>query len=152
MARIDSDESEPQLLLVEGRNDKHVVWQICNRHPELPDFFISDRGDINAVMESIGPEILAADRQALGILVDTDDDPRSRWDEIAYQLRALASNPLRGLTRMDDHPRCCTARWRVADAGQQPRWRDRRIRREYDPGIRSSLAIVTRVYRRITLV
>ena len=96
MARIDSDESEPHLLLVEGRNDKHVVWQICNRHPELPDFFISDRGDINAVMESIGPEILAADRQALGILVDTDDDPRSRWDEIAYQLRAFGVQPPSG--------------------------------------------------------
>ncbi len=93
MARIESDETEPQLLLVEGRNDKHVVWQICNRNPELPDFFISDRGNINAVLESIGPEFLAPGRQALGILVDTDDHPRARWDEIAHQLRTYGVQP-----------------------------------------------------------
>ena len=93
MARIESEETEPHILLVEGRNDKHVVWQICNRNPELPDFFISDRGDINAVIESIGPEFLAAGRQALGILVDTDDRPQARWDEIAHQLRAFGVQP-----------------------------------------------------------
>lgn len=93
MARIESDEAEPQILLVEGRNDKHVVWQICNRKPELPDFFISDRGNINAVLESIGPEVLVPGRQALGILVDTDDHPQSRWDEIAHQLRIYGVQP-----------------------------------------------------------
>lgn len=93
MARIESDQTEPHILLVEGRNDKHVVWQICNRNPELPDFFISDRGDINAVMESIGPEVLVPGRQALGILVDTDDHPQARWDEIAHQLRAFGVQP-----------------------------------------------------------
>lgn len=87
MAHIEADGMEPRLLLVEGRNDKHVVWQICNRTLDLPDFFISDRGDINSVRESIGPEVLAPGRQALGILVDTDDHPQSRWDEIAHQLR-----------------------------------------------------------------
>ena len=87
VARIDSDQAEPQLLLVEGRNDKHVVWQICNRSPHLPDFYISERGDVNSVLASIGPELLAEGRQALGILVDTDDNPQARWDEIAHRLR-----------------------------------------------------------------
>lgn len=87
VARIDSDQAEPQLLLVEGRNDKHVVWQICNRSPHLPDFYISERGDVNSVLASIGPELLAEGRQALGILVDTDDHPQARWDEIAHRLR-----------------------------------------------------------------
>ena len=93
MARIESDEIEPHILLVEGRNDKHVVWQICNRNPALPDFFISDRGNINAVIESIGPEFLVAGRQALGILVDTDDRPQARWDEISHQLRIYGVQP-----------------------------------------------------------
>lgn len=93
MARIEADGMEPRLLLVEGRNDKHVVWQICNRTPDLPDFFISDRGDITALRESIGPEVLAPGRQALGILVDTDDHPQSRWDEIAHQLRIHGVQP-----------------------------------------------------------
>lgn len=93
MARIESDQTEPRILLVEGRNDKHVVWQLCDLYPEMPDFFIADRGDINAIIDSIGPELLAPGRQALGIMADADDDLQSRWDEVLYQLRTNGVQP-----------------------------------------------------------
>lgn len=93
VARIESSGNEPRLLLVEGPNDKHVVWQICNRHPALPDFYIHDRNGVNAVLDSIGSELIVPGRQALGILVDSDDSLQSRWDEITYQLRDEGITP-----------------------------------------------------------
>ena len=88
MAHIEPSSSrpEPRVLLVEGQNDKHVVLQLCNRHPETPDFYIQDSGNINELLAAIGPQALAPGRETLGILADTDDSPQSRWDEIAYQL------------------------------------------------------------------
>ncbi|MEC4880603.1 MAG: DUF3226 domain-containing protein [Scytonema sp. PMC 1070.18] len=31
-------QSKPQQLLVEGKNDRHVIWALCERH-QLPDTF-----------------------------------------------------------------------------------------------------------------
>ena len=88
MARIASADpaSEPKLLLVEGLNDKHVVRHFCDRHPEIPDFYIQDRDGINGVLASIDPSLRSPGRQALGIVVDMDDAPGSRWNEVAAQI------------------------------------------------------------------
>lgn len=93
MARIEPSGTEPRLLLVEGPNDKHVVWQVCNHHPALPDFYIHDRNGVNAVLGSIGSELIVPGRRALGILVDSDDSRHSRWDEVVYQLREEGITP-----------------------------------------------------------
>lgn len=77
MAHIESSGTEPRVLLVEGPNDKHVVWQISNRYPALPDFYIREQNGVNAVLDSIGPELIVPGRQALGILVDADDSLQS---------------------------------------------------------------------------
>ena len=98
MAHIEPSPSrpEPRVLLVEGQNDKHVVLQLCNRHPAIPDFYIQDAGagdvgdqdsgGIEKLLASIGPQALAPGRETLGILADTDDSLQSRWDELAHQL------------------------------------------------------------------
>ena len=87
MARIyDPSQPEPHLLIVEGQDDKHVVWQICNRSPETPDFYIQDRGGIEPLLDAVGAEINAPGRQAVGILVDADDNPTGRWAAIANRL------------------------------------------------------------------
>lgn len=91
MAHIEPSPSrpEPKVLLVEGQNDKHVVLQLCNRHPAIPDFYIQDSGDINQLLAAIGPQALAPGRETLGILADTDDSLQSRWDELAHQLAGV---------------------------------------------------------------
>lgn len=87
MARIyDPSQPEPYLLMVEGQDDKHVIWQICNRSPETPDFYIQDRGGIEPLLDAVGAEINAPGRQALGILVDADGNPTGRWAAIANRL------------------------------------------------------------------
>ena len=87
MARIgESSQPESHVLLVEGPDDKHVIWQVCNRSPETPDFYIQDRGGIEPLLDAIGAELNAPGRQVLGILADADDDLTGRWASIANRL------------------------------------------------------------------
>ena len=86
MARIVSAQPEPHVLLVEGPDDKHVIWHICNRSPETPDFFIQDRGGIEPLLDAIGAELNAPGRQVLGILTDADNNLSGRWASIVNRL------------------------------------------------------------------
>ena len=86
MARIVSAQPEPHVLLVEGPDDKHVIWQICNRSPQTPDFYIQDRGGIEPLLDAIGAELNAPERRVLGILTDADDDLPARWAAITNRL------------------------------------------------------------------
>ena len=76
-----------RVLLVEGQNDKHVVWQLCNRcGVPLALNDILDRGGLDPLLRTVGAEIQAEGRQAVGILVDANRDLMARWDEIRHQL------------------------------------------------------------------
>ena len=86
MARIDSAQPEPRVLLVEGPDDKHVILQICNRSPQTPDFYIEDRGGVEPLLDAIGAELIVPERRALGILTDADDDLPARWAAITNRL------------------------------------------------------------------
>ena len=86
MARIVSAQPEPHVLLVEGRDDKHVVLQVCNQSPETPDFYIQDRDGIEPLLDALGAELNAPGREVLGILTDADDDVAGRWAAITNRL------------------------------------------------------------------
>lgn len=80
-------ESEPQrVLIVEGENDFHVVRQLRRRHSTIPEFSIQIAGNVAKVLEAIGPTLLVSDRRAVGILIDADDDPCGRWNELTDRL------------------------------------------------------------------
>ena len=84
--------SEPprRLLLVEGPDDQHVVRHLWERRHEqgLP-FRISPRGGVTGVIESIRDEARVLGRQALGILVDANNDLSARWQSISDRLASL---------------------------------------------------------------
>ena len=70
-----------RVLLVEGPDDKHVVRQLC-RHQSVPNFSIKVAGTVETLLSTVGAEILAPGRKCVGILIDADDDPRRRWEEL----------------------------------------------------------------------
>ncbi len=76
-----------RVLLVEGQNDRHVVRHICGRHPSMPSFDIVDKGGVTELLDSISIEIRAPGRQAVGILVDANDDLTNRWNAVRDRLR-----------------------------------------------------------------
>ena len=111
MARPPSQASD-RVLLVEGQDDKHVVLHLCKQHQATLSFFfvdpdnadpqvavsdrqavsIRDAGNIDKVLESIIPEIKAPGRQAVGILVDANDDVTGRWEAIRNRLQGADIN------------------------------------------------------------
>ena len=76
--------SEPppeKLLLVEGDDDKYVVEHLQRIHG-LPTFAVRSCGPVEQLIAAIGPELSNDNRTVLGVLVDADDQPQDRWDEI----------------------------------------------------------------------
>ena len=130
------------ILLVEGPNDKHVVRHLRNRHQEIPEFCIRDKGGIEGLLEDIGLEILAPSRKAIGILVDANDDLDARWNAVANRLREenieVPSSPELTGTIIDSNP----SRRHLVDAQQYITRRTRKLRLRDDPRRRSSMAAV----------
>ena len=85
MADFDSPR-EDRVLLVEGQDDKHVVRHLCNRSQPMPAFDIRDKGGIDNLLASIGPEVKVPGRMAVGILPDANDDPEARWNALRHRL------------------------------------------------------------------
>lgn len=76
----------PRVLLVEGPDDKHVVAHLC-RGSELENRFnIDDKGGKDPLLAAIGNEVRVSGREALGILLDADNDVQSRWDAVTHAL------------------------------------------------------------------
>ena len=76
-----------RVLLVEGQDDLHVVRQICERNPTMPEFDILPQGGKDRLLRAIGPETNAEGRRAVGILMDADDDLDAQWQAIVNRLR-----------------------------------------------------------------
>lgn len=88
MARPNSSLPKPRILLAEGQDDEHVVRHLLRRRQFTLDFDIENREGVAPLPDSIGAELRAPGRQALGILVDADTDLPSRWDAVRTRLRA----------------------------------------------------------------
>ena len=83
-------ELSDRLLLVEGPDDQHVVRHLWERrHGRGLPFQIPLRGGIEGVIESIRDEARALGRQALGILVDANDSPATRWQAVSDRLASV---------------------------------------------------------------
>lgn len=71
---------DSNLLLVEGLDDREVVFQFCNRRgiDNRAHFKVESCGGYEKMHARVENE-LKADRQCIGILVDADASPASRW-------------------------------------------------------------------------
>jgi hypothetical protein len=71
-----------RLLLVEGKDDQHVIWNLCKHH-ELPESFIIDNKEgVTNVLEAFEAEIASPEKECIGIVIDADTDLSARWDSI----------------------------------------------------------------------
>lgn len=96
----------PQQLLVEGQDDQHVVWHLCEQH-RLPEIFdvespgLEELGGIDAVIEDIPVRLRQENLRTLGIMVDADIKPIAQWTRIRGALpppmgTAMPSDPVAG--------------------------------------------------------
>lgn len=75
-------------LLVEGKNDQHVVWALCEAYqlPETFDVLVPGDGGVEAVLQDIPARIDESGLQTLGIMLDADEDIQARWAGVRGRL------------------------------------------------------------------
>jgi hypothetical protein len=80
-------------LLVEGKNDRHVVWALCGQY-QVPETFSveipgQDSGGVDALIKSIPVRLKVSGLRALGIVLDADRNLAGRWNAICDRLRQV---------------------------------------------------------------
>ena len=98
-----------RVLLVEGPDDKHVAQHVWHHHAAvLPVHTVVSDG-VDKLLDAIDTEIQAPCLQAMGILVDANDDVSARWDAVKGRLALakvdLPHSPDPSGTIIDSRPR-----------------------------------------------
>lgn len=80
----------PRVLLVEGREDQHVVWQLCNRHgiDNQALFDVEDTGGFERLREDLGQR-LRFGLESVWVIVDADQSCVDRWRSLRDVLMRL---------------------------------------------------------------
>ncbi|MEC4817967.1 MAG: DUF3226 domain-containing protein [Scytonema sp. PMC 1069.18] len=84
---------KPQQLLVEGKNDRHVIWALCERH-QLPETFsvevpsAEDGQGIEVLLAELPIRLKQDNLRTLGIVMDADWDLSARWQAVRQRLNA----------------------------------------------------------------
>jgi hypothetical protein len=85
-------------LLVEGENDLHVISALCQKHnvPETFDILHPKRSSLQAdgvdqLLENFRLQLLgsAGDTKALGVVLDADDLPDQRWQQVTSVIKRV---------------------------------------------------------------
>ena len=94
------------VLLVEGIDDKHMVWQLCDRDPEsfsttregvffrvtLRDqsstFQIVEQDGRSNLLKAIGTQLKGNRQGPFGIVIDADDNLGKSWKEVVKEFGA----------------------------------------------------------------
>ncbi|XYH99922.1 DUF3226 domain-containing protein [Sorangium sp. So ce1128] len=96
-----------RLLLVEGKNDEHVMYALCKRHGVPEKFKIKPAESVEGLLDLLQIEPRASDMERLAAIIDADQDVAARWAAVrARLLRAgyhdVPAAPMRGGTFLVD--------------------------------------------------
>ena len=73
-------------LLVEGKNDQHVIWALCGQYNLEKTFTVETPNNLNGgdsqLLNSIPVRLKIPNIRALGIVLDADQNAESRWHSI----------------------------------------------------------------------
>ncbi len=95
--------AEKAQLLVEGKNDRHVIWALCQQHNVAETFSVEipsedDANSVEILLASIPVRLKASGLRALGIVLDADQNLKGRWQAIMQRLETA------GYTELPDAP------------------------------------------------
>ena len=71
--------ADANVLLVEGKDDKHVFYALL-KHYQVPDLFeVKSKEGIDNLLRTLPTELKRSDLEHLGIVVDANTDLGGRW-------------------------------------------------------------------------
>lgn len=74
-------------LLVEGNDDKHVIWSLCQQFSVLNNFDVIDCKGVDNLFQQIPVRLKQSGIRTLGIVLDADLDIRIRWQKLQRILK-----------------------------------------------------------------
>lgn len=86
-----------RVLLVEGIDDKHVLWALLAANEDkIPDksFEIEDCGGDTRALDNLRVRLKANNDTHLGIVLDADDNLEVRWRSLRHLIGVLPKEPV----------------------------------------------------------
>ena len=75
-----------RVLLVEGPDDQHVMWNVCAQHALPETFVVQVAGNDREVLKLLRSEPKASDLERFAAILDADTDLERRWREASGAL------------------------------------------------------------------
>nr|WP_211345628.1 DUF3226 domain-containing protein [Paraflavitalea soli] len=72
-------EKFPKKLLVEGNDDQHVIWSLCEQFQVAESFDVIDCIGINKLLDQISIRFKQSQIETVGIVIDADVEVGKRW-------------------------------------------------------------------------
>ena len=66
-------------LLVEGPDDKHVMWALLAAHHVEQTFVVEDLGGVERLLDNLRVRLVARSDERLGVIIDADARLEDRW-------------------------------------------------------------------------
>src|SRR5258708_32556730 len=128
VVKVDKDQN---YLLVEGKNDLHVIYSLLKHH-HVPKLFepraidgISKLSEafedgVGRLLEAFEVELIRIEEGRLGIIVDADNDLSARWQQLRGILEksgysSIPSKPKSGGTILEEDGRPIVGIWLMPD-------------------------------------
>lgn len=93
----------PYILLVEGNDDKHVVWALRDRCHIPKTFDVEDCQSVQNALRQFKLRLKLGDNnRRVGIVVDADLNMNSRWESLASILKGTGKYDCENLTLPKD--------------------------------------------------
>ena len=71
------------VLLVEGKDDKHVIYSLLEHHHVAENFTVKDVEGVDKLIQAFRASLRIRDSEILGIVIDADDDMPARWRSLS---------------------------------------------------------------------
>ena len=71
-----------QKLLVEGNDDQHVIWNLCQKFDVPENFDVIDCDGIDNIFSQLPLRVKQSEIKTIGIIVDADFDIHKRWQKL----------------------------------------------------------------------
>ena len=78
----------PQVLLVEGNDDQHVIWSLLQKYEIAKTFEVVDSKGIEKLLDQLPVRFKQSDIKTIGIVIDADLNIAARWHKLQVLLAA----------------------------------------------------------------
>jgi len=85
-------DNKSKKLLVEGNDDQHVIWALCEKFNIEENFDVIDCKGIDKLITQISVRFKQSGVDTVGLIIDADINIERRWQSLKYILTLLGFN------------------------------------------------------------